>query len=214
MVVFEGRLFIPPSLPLLQEIITVIHEDDHEGVHRTLHLIRRDFHFPSMRRLVLDFVRACATCQRYKSEHLHLAGLLHPLPVPSIVWADIAMDFVEALPRVHGKTIILSVVHHFSKYAHFIPLAHSYTVESVAQAFYTDIIRLHGIPQSIISDRDPVFTSTFWSELMRLSGTKLLMSSAFYPQMDGQTEVANRVIIMYLRCFTDDRPRQWVCWLP
>jgi hypothetical protein len=80
----------------------------------------------------------------------------------------------------------------------------------LAQAFFTDIVRLHGVPQSIVSDRDPVFTSSFSSEIMRLIGTKLLMSSAFHPQSDGQTEVANRVIVMYLRCFTGDRPRQWL----
>jgi hypothetical protein len=124
------------------------------------------------------------------------------------------MDFVEALPKVQGKSIILSVVDRFSKYAHFIPLGHPYTAESVAQAFFSDIVRLHGIPQSIVSDRDPVFTSAFWRELMRLMGTKLLMSSAFHPQTDGQSEAANRVIIMYLRCFTGDRPRHWLRWLP
>ncbi|KAG8083441.1 hypothetical protein GUJ93_ZPchr0015g6879 [Zizania palustris] len=167
-----------------------------------------------MRRLVQDFVRACATCQRYKSEHLHPVGLLLPLPVSSVVWADIDLDFVEALPRVHGKTVIRSVVDDFSKYCHFVPLAHSYTAEFVAQAFFTNIVRLHGIPQSIVLDRDPVFTSTFLRELMRLSGTKLLMSSAFHPQTDGQSEVANRVIVMYLRCFTGDQPRQWLRWLP
>jgi hypothetical protein len=153
------------------------------------------------------------TCQKYKSEHLHPAGLLQPLPVPSIVWADIGIDFVEALPRVHGKTVILSVVDRFSKYCHFVPLAHPYTAESMAQAFFTDTVRLHGIPQSIVSDRDPVFTSVFWRELLRLMGTKLHMSSAFHPQTDGQTEAANHVIIMYLRCFTGYRPRQWLCWL-
>lgn len=214
MLAFDGRLYIPSASPLLQEILAAVHNDGHEGVHRTLHRLRRDFHFPNMRRLVQDFVRACATCQRYKSEHLHPAGLLQPLPVPSIVWADIGIDFVEALPRVHGKTVILSVVDRFSKYAHFIPLAHPYTAESVAQAFFSDIVRLHGVPQSIVSDRDPVFTSAFWRELMRLMGTKLLMSSAFHPQTDGQTEAANRVIVMYLRCFTGDRPRQWLRWLP
>jgi hypothetical protein len=167
-----------------------------------------------MRSWVQDFVGACATCQKYKSEHLHPAGLLQPLPVPSIVWAGIGLDFVEALPRVHGKTVILSVVDRFSKYCHFVPLAHPYTAESVAQAFFTDIVRLHGIPQSIVSDRDPVFTLVFWRELLRLMGTKLHMSSAFHPQTDGQTEAANRVIIMYLRCFTGDRPRQWLRWLP
>jgi hypothetical protein len=163
--------------------------------------------------VVQDFVRACPTCQRYKSEHLHPAGLLMPLPIPTVVWADIGLDFIEALPRVNEKSVILSVVDRFSKYCHFIALGHPYTAESVAQAFFADIIRLHGMPQSMVSDRDPVFTSTFWRELMWLMGTKLHMSSAFHPQSDGQTEAANRIIIMYLRCFTGDRPRQWLRWL-
>ena len=167
-----------------------------------------------MSRCVQDFVRQCVTCQRYKSEHLHPAGLLLPLPIPTVVWAHIGLDFVEALPRVNGKSVILSVVDRFSKYGHFIPLAHPYTAETVAQAFFTDIVRLHGLPQSMVSDRDPVFTSRFWRELMRLMGTKLHMTSAFHPQSDGQTEAANRVIVMYLRCFTGDRPRQWLRWLP
>jgi len=133
-----------------------------------------------------------------------------PLPIPTAVWADIGLDFIEALPRVNGKSVILSVVDRFSKYCHFIALAHPYTAETVAQAFFTDIVRLHGVPQSMVSDRDLVFTSTFWRELMRLMGTRLHMSSAFHPQ----TEAANRVIVMYLRCFTGDRPRQWLRWLP
>jgi hypothetical protein len=96
------------------------------------------------------------------------------------VWADIGIDFVEALPRVQGKMVILFVVDRFSKYCHFIPLAHPYAATSVAQAFFTDVIRLHGVPQSIVSDRDPVFMA-FWQELLRLTGTKLYMSSAFHP---------------------------------
>jgi hypothetical protein len=98
------------------------------------------------------------------------------------------------------------VVDHFSKYCHFIPLAHLCTTESVAQVFFAEIMRLHGVPQSMISDRDPVFTSIFWWELMRLIGAKLHMTSAFHPQSDDQTEAANKVIVMYLRCFTRDRP--------
>ena len=77
--------------------------------------------------------------------------------------------------------MILSVVDRFSKYGHFIPLAHPYTAESVAQAFFTDIVRLHGVPQSMVSDCEPVFTKTFWRELMRLLGSKLHMTSAFHP---------------------------------
>jgi hypothetical protein len=134
--------------------------------------------------------------------------------VPTAVWTDIGLDFVEALPRVGGKSVILTVVDRFSKYCHFIPLGHPYTAESVAQAFFAKIVRLHGVPQSMVSDRDPVFTSVFWQELMRLIGAKIHMTSAFHPQSDGQTEAANKVITMYLRCFTGDRPRQWLRWLP
>jgi hypothetical protein len=126
----------------------------------------------------------------------------------------VALDFVEALPRVRGKSIILTVVDRFSKYCHFIPLAHPYSAESVAQAFFAEIVRLHGVPQSMVSDRDVIFTSKFWKELMRLMGTDLHMTSAFHPQSDGQSEAANRVIIMYLHCLTGDRPRQWLQWLP
>ena len=82
MVLFGGRLYIPSASPLVQEIMVAVHEDGHEGVQRTLHRLRRDFHFPNMRQLVQDLVRSCVTCQRYKSEHLHPAGLLLPLLVP------------------------------------------------------------------------------------------------------------------------------------
>ena len=99
------------------------------------------------------------------------------------------------------------MVDRFSKYCHFIALAHPYSAESVAQAFFADIVRLHGLPQSIVSDRDPVFTSIFWKEMMRLSGIKLHMTTAFHPQSDGQSEATNKVIVMYLRCLTGDRPR-------
>ncbi|KAF0919212.1 hypothetical protein E2562_028764 [Oryza meyeriana var. granulata] len=98
------------------------------------------------------------------------------------VWTYIWLDFIEALPRVGGKSVILTVVDRFSKYCHFIPLAHPYTAESVAQAFFNDIVRLHGVPQSMVSDRDPIFTSTFWRELMRLMGARLHLTTAFHPQ--------------------------------
>jgi transposase InsO family protein len=120
------------------------------------------------------------------------------------------MDFIEGLPKVGGKCVILTVVDRFSKYAHFIPLAHPYTAKTVAKAFFADIVRLNGVPASIVSDRDVVFTSGFWKALFAASGSRLHMSSAFHPQSDGQSEAINRVISMYLRCLTGDRPRQWL----
>jgi hypothetical protein len=109
-------------------------------------------------------------CQRNKSVHLHPAGLLQPLPVPSAVWSDISMDFMEGFPKVGGKSVILTVVDHFSKYAHFITLGHPYSATSVAKAFFEGIVWLHGFPCSIVSDRDVVFTSTFWVQLLSLGG--------------------------------------------
>jgi hypothetical protein len=159
-------------------------------------------------------VQSCDVCQRHKTEHLHPAGLLQPLPIPSQVWSDIAMNFVEALPKVGGKSVILTVVDRFSKMAHFIPLSHSYSATSVAKAFFDGTVRLHGLPCSIVSDRDPFFTSRFWAELFQLTRVKLLLSSAFHPQTDGQSEVTNRIIALYLRCLTGDRPRSWLHWLP
>jgi hypothetical protein len=129
------------------------------------------------------------------------------------VWADIAIDFIEGPPKVAGKSVILTVVDRFSKYAHFIPLGHPYTAASVAQAFFDGIVRLHGFPMSIVSDRDPVFTGHIWRDLFGLAGVKLRMSTAFHPQTDGKSKVVNKVIAMYLRCVTGDQPRSWVDWL-
>lgn len=153
-------------------------------------------------------------CQRNKVETLHPAGLLQPLPVPAAIWSEISLDFIEGLPKVSGKTVILTVVDRLSKYAHFIALGHPYSAESVARAFFAEIVRLHGVPTSIVSNRDPVFTLAFWQGLFRASGSKLHMSTAFHPQTVGQSEVVNRTIAMYLRCMMRDRPRQWVQWLP
>ena len=134
--------------------------------------------------------------------------------MPTAVWADIGLDFIEALPCVGGKSVILTMVDRFSKYCYFIPLAHPYTAKSVAQVFFAKIVRLHGVPQSMVSDRDPIFTSIFWQGLMCLTGAKMHMTTTFHPQVDGQTEATNKVITMYLHCFTGGRPRQWLRWLP
>jgi hypothetical protein len=124
------------------------------------------------------------------------------------------MDFVEGLPKVHGKSVILTIVDRFSKSAHFVPLGHPYTATTVVRAFFDNIVKLHGIPSSIVSDRDPVFTGHFWKALFGLAGVTLQFTSAFHPQADGQSEATNKIVVMYLRCLTRDRPRQWLQWLP
>jgi hypothetical protein len=135
-----------------------------------LQRLRQDFIIDHERQRIRDFARGCQTCQHSKTEALHLAGLLQPLEVPSQVWADISMDFIEGLPCVHGKSVILTVVDRFSKHAHFIALSHPYMALTVAKAFFDAIVRLHGFPASIVSDRDPVFTGHVWRDLFKLAG--------------------------------------------
>ena len=199
------RLYVPDVDDLRHQVVSLAHSAGHEGIQKTLVRLRADFYIPGDRRLVHDFVRSCDTCQRNKTPTTQPAGLLQPLDVPAQVWADISMDFVEGLPKVHGKSVILTVV--FSKYAHFIALSHPYTAASVARAFFDGIVRLHGFPSSIVSDRDPVFTSHLWRDLFKCAGVKQRLSTAFHPQTDGQSEVVNKVLAMYLRCATGDCPR-------
>jgi len=204
-VLHQGRIYVPASSSLWPQLLDHAHGTGHEGVQKTLQRLRSYFYCPQAAKLVRDYIQGCLVCQRNKTEHLHPAELLQPLEVPSSVWSDIAMDFVEGFPKVGGKSVVLTVVDRFSKMVHFVPLGHPYTALSVAQAFFDNIIRLHGFPCSIVSDRDPVFTSTLWTELFSLAGVKLRLSSAFRPQTDGQSEVANRVLGVYLRCLAGDR---------
>lgn len=80
--------------------------------------------------------------------------------------------------------------------------------------FFDEVVRLHGLLASIVSDQDPVFTSSFWRELLKQSCVQLQYSTTFHPQSDGQSEASNKIIMLYLRCLTGDRPRQWLRWLP
>jgi hypothetical protein len=131
--------------------------------------------------------------------------MLQPLVVPTMVWVDITLDFVEGLSKVHGKSVILTVVDRFSKALHFIPLGHPYTATSVARVFFDTVVKLHGIPHSLVSDRDLVFTGHFWRELFTMVGVQLQFSSAFHPLMDEQSEATNKIIAMYLHCLATVR---------
>ncbi|GJR97930.1 putative nucleotidyltransferase, ribonuclease H [Tanacetum coccineum] len=129
------------------------------------------------------------------------------------MWEDIFMDFIVGLPSSNRFDTILVVVHRLSKYAHFLYLSHPFTTKSVAVIFCKEIVRLHGIPRSIASDRDVIFLSSFWQELFRLSQTKLQLSTSYHPQMDGQTEVLNRCLKTYLCCFAHEQTTKWSSYL-
>lgn len=131
-----------------------------------------------------------------------------------MIWHSVATDFITGLPPSNGKTTILVVVDRLSKLAHFAALGATFTAPQVAETFIREVVKLHGMPAQIVSDRDPVFMSHFWKELFRLQGTLLATSSAYHPQTNGQTEVLNRYLEDYLHCFTSDNPRLWARLLP
>jgi hypothetical protein len=125
----------------------------------------------------------------------------------------VSLDFIEGLPQSSNRNIILVVIDKFSKYAHFIPMAHPFTVLQVAQLCFNQAYRLHGLPQAIISDRDRVFMSSLWQELFKLSDTRLIMSSSYHPQMNRQIERLNQCLETYLCCDVHASPSKWFHWL-
>nr|GEU69839.1 retrotransposon Gag domain, retroviral aspartyl protease [Tanacetum cinerariifolium] len=136
-------------------------------------------------------------------------------PIPSNVkQEDISMDFIVGLPPSNWFDTILVVVDRLSKYTHFICLSHPFTAKSVASVFCKEIVRLHGLPRSIVSDRDVIFLSNFWQVLFRLSQTMLQLSTSYHPQMDGKMEVLNRCLEAYLQCFVAVQPTKWSSYLP
>jgi len=131
-------------------------------------------------------------------------GLLQPLPIPEGVWQNLTMDFIEGLPKSEGCTVILVIVDRLTKYAHFLPVKHPYTAATIAQLFMDHVVKLHGLPASIVSDRDTIFVSHFWRELFKLYKVNLQLSIAYHPQTDGQSERVNQCFEMYFRCAIQD----------
>ena len=123
------------------------------------------------------------------------------------------MDFIEKLPSSDGFDKILVFIDLLTKFGHFIPLTHPFSAELVAQKFLDQIYRLHGLPESIVTYRDKIFTSILWKELFRLLGTQLNYSTAFHPQSYGSSERLNQCLEVYLRCMTGERPHNWSKWI-
>jgi hypothetical protein len=159
-------------------------------------------------------MEACHVCQQAKVDHCRPSRLLQLLPIPDQAWQTICLDFVEGLPRSNKFDTILVVLDKLNKYGHFIPLSHPYTWLQVAQVFVDQVYKLHGLPIQIVSDRDRIFTSSVWQQLFKLTDTKLLMSSSYHLQIDGQTKRLNQCLEGFLRCSVQACPKQWHKWLP
>ncbi|KAK2401008.1 hypothetical protein QL285_050644 [Trifolium repens] len=160
-----------------------------------------------MKKDVAEYVASCLTCQKAKIEHQRPAGMLQSLDIPEWKWDSISMDFITGLPKTRRKhDSIWVIVDRLTKSAHFLPVRATDTAAKLTDIYIAEIVRLHGILSSIVSDRDPKFISHFWRTLHEALGTKLRLSSAYHPQTDGQTERTNQSLEDLLRaCVLDDR---------
>ncbi|GJZ31749.1 retrotransposon protein, putative, ty3-gypsy subclass [Tanacetum coccineum] len=191
-ILWQGTKLCVPEDPTLREaLMTEAHSSPfsiHPGSTKMYHDLKH-FWWSGMKRDVATFVSKCLTCQQVKIEHQRASGLLQPLEIPVWKWDEISMDFVTGLPRTQRKhDAIWVVVDRLTKSAHFLPIRKDYPVSKLAEMFQQEIVRLHGTPSAIVSDRDPRFTSRFWKGLQKAWGTRLKFSTAFHPETDGQSE--------------------------
>lgn len=168
----KGRIWVGSNQLAQKHILQALHASGiggHSGIAATYSRVKALFAWPKLKQTVHQFVQQCSICQQAKVDHTKLPGLLQPLPVPVQAWEVVSMDFVEGLPPSDRYNAILVIVDKFSKYGHFIPLHHPYTTMHIAKLFLDNVYKLHGLPKAIISDRDPIFISTLWRELFKLT---------------------------------------------
>ncbi|KAJ9543245.1 hypothetical protein OSB04_022952 [Centaurea solstitialis] len=214
---FKNHQLCVPKCSLRDAIILESHQGGlagHFGRDKTVKLVQEHFFWPKMIADVSRIVERCRSCHVAKAQHSN-AGLYTPLPVPEGPWEDVSLDFVVGLPRTQRqKDSIMVVVDRFSKMAHFVPCAKTYDASLVARLYFAEIVKLHGVPKSLTSDRDVKFVGHFWRTSWKRLGSRLHFSSAHHPQSDGQTEVTNRSLGNLLRSLVGNNPRQWDVILP
>ncbi|GJE98499.1 polyprotein [Phanerochaete sordida] len=186
----------------------------HFGYQKTDQYIRRWYWWPTLGKDTRRFCDSCGVCQVNKPSNQAPAGLLHSLPIPSRPWGSIAMDFVGPFPRSGEFDYLWVVICRLTSMVHLTPIKTTVKASELAWIFIREVVRLHGLPDDIVSDRDSKFTSKFWQEVHRVLGTRLLMSTAFHPQTDGATERANRSITQILRSFVHPDQSNWADQLP
>jgi hypothetical protein len=188
---YKNKFCIGQNTAMQTKLITSFHGSAlGRGAFRNIGNISQD---------VQTFIKQCTICQRGKHKLCKYPGLLHPLPIPQSSQTNISMDFIEGLPSSNGISVIMVVVDRFTKYSHLFPIKHPYTTSSIAQVSLDNVVKLHGVPQTIVYDHDRVFTGSFWTELFKLLRIDLKLISAYHPQIDSQIEHVNQCLEMFLR---------------
>ncbi|HMD14544.1 MAG TPA: hypothetical protein VKI62_07965, partial [Bacteroidota bacterium] len=188
----------------------------HLGVEKTYERVAREFYWLKMLRSIKHYIRTCDSCQRNKPSNEKPAGLLQPIELPSERWESVSMDFIVQLPQTRGKRYdaITVYVDRLTKRSHFSPSYTSDDAPAVARNFVREIFRHHGLPRSLVTDRDPKFTSRFWRALAKILDIRLAISSSYHPQTDGQMERMNCTLEEMLRHYVAYHQDNWDELLP
>jgi hypothetical protein len=184
---FNNRIVVPKDHQLRKQILDEAHLSTfsiHPGSTKMYQDLRQNFWWARMKREIAKYVSECDTCQRVKASHLKASGTLQPLPIPLWKWKDISMDFIVGLPNTSQKhDSIWVIIDRLTKTAHFLPVHTTYSAKKYAKVYLDQIVRLHGVPKTIISDRGAQFIARFWEQLQTALGTKLIRSSAYHPRL-------------------------------
>ena len=140
----------------------------HSGFLKTYHRVKKEFCWDGLKSDIQKFVAECFVCQENKVETIKTPSLLQPLSIPSQCWKEVSMDFITGLSKSDGKSVIMVVVYRLTKYAHFCALSHLFKSSTVSITFMETIQKLQGNPKIIVSDKDPIFTGNFWTELFSI----------------------------------------------
>ena len=212
-VYLNNRLYVPDDKSIRTQLLHEAHDSavsGHVGTAKTIELLSRNYYWPTLQRDARNYVLSCHACQSNKPSNATPMGLLQPIPTPERRWDTVTMDLITQLPKTkHGHDAIVVFVDKFSKMAHYVATTTTVTAPQLASLFWREVVRHHGLPSSIISDRDPRFTSHFWKALWKQMGTKLAMSTAYHPQSDGQTERQNRTLEDMLRAYVNYHRNNW-----
>ncbi|OWZ09259.1 LOW QUALITY PROTEIN: Pol Polyprotein, partial [Phytophthora megakarya] len=207
------RFVLPAIKELINAIIFELHDVEcygHPGMERTLRLVEQNYFWRHMARSVCLYVKSCEVCQRTKARNTKLPGILQSQPIPRGRWTNIAMDFIVGLPQTPSKhDSVLVVVDQLTKRAHFVARKSTESASNIAEIYRDCIFVLHGITAEILSDRDTKFTSTVWTTLCAMLGTRQKLTTAFRRQAYGVTEHLNQTIENYLRAFSNGASTDW-----
>ncbi|GJU25750.1 putative reverse transcriptase domain-containing protein [Tanacetum coccineum] len=187
----------------------------HPGSDKMYQDMKQLYWWPNMKADIATYVSKCLTCLRVKAEHQKPSGLLVQPAIPQWKWENITMDFVTKLPRTQsGNDTIWVIVDRLTKSAHFLPMRETDPMDKLAKLYLKEVVTRHGIPVSIICDRDPRFTSNFWRSFQKAMGTRLDMSTAYHPETDGQSERTIQTLEDMLRACVIDFGNGWEGHLP